>query len=335
MRRLDRSASILRPLLHFFVLAALLFAGARWLAPESAGEARTRRPPDDRSPIVVSETRRSQLAEEWRALTGLPPSPAEMRGLIDHEIDEEILFREAIATGLHRSDVVARHRLVQNMRFLEGLDAARAGFEGEADESAGDEEQLVRAAIALGMHRSDIVVRRRLIQRMQAALEVGVSPPADDEIRAFAEAHPERALSPARYRLSYAFESDRSPREAAPQHRPDLPLRGLFTAREAARTFGEAVGSRLATMQTGEVLGPVDVPEGRYILRLDATIPAAPHAFASIRGEIAEALMVERRRQARSQAMVDLRRRYRIEGPLQPPQASLGRQPNPASEPTT
>src|SRR5262245_44664328 len=41
-----------------------------------------------------------------------------MAGLVEQEIDEEILYREAVALGLDRDDLVIRKRLAVKMEFL-------------------------------------------------------------------------------------------------------------------------------------------------------------------------------------------------------------------------
>ncbi len=98
------------PLLHFLLLGALLFALDAWLRPapiaDSGGE------------IVVSEGRIRNLAQGFRRTWQRPPTRAELDGLIQDYIREEVLYREAVALGLDQDDTVIRRRLRQKMEFV-------------------------------------------------------------------------------------------------------------------------------------------------------------------------------------------------------------------------
>jgi hypothetical protein len=108
-----------------FALAG--FAG--WLllaAPAQQGEWR--------EPVTLGPERIEALRAGWAAATGREPDEAELQSLQRQEIDDEILFREALARSLHRLDPVVKQRLVLNMRFLDPQ--TRAG--DEATLRAGD-----------------------------------------------------------------------------------------------------------------------------------------------------------------------------------------------------
>lgn len=71
------------------------------------------------------------------------------------------------------------------------------------------DDALFEQALALGLQESDPVVRRRLAQRLELAARdaVRADPPGDAELAAFLAAHPERFARPARIRLSQVFVS--------------------------------------------------------------------------------------------------------------------------------
>jgi len=106
---MQRFLSILRhePLTHFTILAAILYGAYVALAPADGG-----------GKIVVSQATIAGLRADHTRRHGGPPSPAEEQMLIDRFIDGEILYREALALGLDRGDVIVRRRLVQKMEFL-------------------------------------------------------------------------------------------------------------------------------------------------------------------------------------------------------------------------
>jgi parvulin-like peptidyl-prolyl isomerase len=58
------------------------------------------------------------MASAWTQRWQRPPSDAELAGLIDEAVREQVLYREALALGLDRDDVVVRRHLRQKYEFL-------------------------------------------------------------------------------------------------------------------------------------------------------------------------------------------------------------------------
>ena len=107
------------PLLHFTLAAVAIFVAYGLLAPSSERRA------DD---IVVTAPKIEQLAAVFAKTWQRPPSPEELKGLIDAYVKEEIDVREALALGLDQGDTVIRRRLQQKIQFMTdaGADAADA-----------------------------------------------------------------------------------------------------------------------------------------------------------------------------------------------------------------
>ncbi len=80
--------------------------------------------------------------------------------LIQVEVTNEILFREALILKLNESDPTVRNWLVKNMRFM-------LKRESSLDK---DDDYYFKKALNLGMDREDLVVRRMLIQRVKSLL---------------------------------------------------------------------------------------------------------------------------------------------------------------------
>jgi hypothetical protein len=117
MVRPDVIRRILRePLLHFLLIGIGLFAGYDLLRGGDTGAPRD---------IVVTAARVEALAESFATTWMRPPTPEEVKGLVDDYIAEEIYYREAIAMGLDQDDTVIRRRLRQKMEFI-SEDAAAA-----------------------------------------------------------------------------------------------------------------------------------------------------------------------------------------------------------------
>jgi hypothetical protein len=105
------------PLLHFVLLGALLFAldGMRdkpAVAPTSSAPVAI-----DRT-IVLDADIRPAMTERAKQRLGRMPTPVEVDAEIDRWVDEEILFREALARGLERDDPMIHERIASRMSYV-------------------------------------------------------------------------------------------------------------------------------------------------------------------------------------------------------------------------
>jgi peptidyl-prolyl cis-trans isomerase C len=99
------------PLLHFLVIGAVLFAAYGAL----------NRDPNDRKDqrrIVLTENDLSQMTIATLAQERPAPSIEQMRNLLEAKIREEVLYREGLAMGLAKDDIIVKRRMLQKMDFL-------------------------------------------------------------------------------------------------------------------------------------------------------------------------------------------------------------------------
>lgn len=125
------------PLIHFLFLglAIFVFYGV-------AG-----RPSQESSKkIVISSAQIEWLTEGWRRTWHRPPTQEELEGLIRDAVQEEVLYREALALGLEKEDPIIRRRLRQKMEFLtEDLSAQAQPGEAELRKFFQDNSELFQA----------------------------------------------------------------------------------------------------------------------------------------------------------------------------------------------
>ncbi len=250
-----------RPLLRFFALGALLFAAETgWR---------------------LAAAPRANLA---------PPSTGPLT-------DDEILFREALARGEHRSDSIVRRRLAQNLRF-----ALAANDKSEAE--------LVDEAIALGMHESDLVVRRRLAQRSALRIQepARAEEPSEAELAAYLAANAPRWTEPARVRAVQIFFRDakraaaaRSSLAARPEaasgHGDALPFPAQLPSssqEELARQFGVRFAAEVFDAEPARWVGPIASAYGHHLVFVTERSPARVSPLAAVRSELREALLAAR-----------------------------------------
>ena len=103
----DRSSLLRRalqqPVLHFFVLGALLFAVHRVVQR-------------DPNAIVVTPGVKADLARRFQDDQGRPPTAAEAEAALRSWKLEEALFREALRQGLDRNDREVKSLLIEKLR---------------------------------------------------------------------------------------------------------------------------------------------------------------------------------------------------------------------------
>src|SRR5512139_3597914 len=100
------------PLVHFVAVGIVLFAVDAWRSPSQPSAhpptpaATTAAAPASRAPIVVDARARAQIVASAERRLGRMPTAPEIADETERWIDEEILYREAVARGLDRDDRV-------------------------------------------------------------------------------------------------------------------------------------------------------------------------------------------------------------------------------------
>jgi len=100
---------IREPLFHFLLLGVAIFA-IYGLA--------TRHKTDKPGEIVVTQGTLENLVTGFTRTWQRPPTDEELQGLVRDYIRDEAAYREALALGLDRDDMIVRRRLRQKLEFL-------------------------------------------------------------------------------------------------------------------------------------------------------------------------------------------------------------------------
>ena len=190
------------------------------------------------------------------------------------------------------------------------------------------EEIYYREALRLSLDQGDVIVRRRLVQKLTFLTEdIATSqPPSEAEQRAFYAANPERYRLPARYSFRHRyFSSDRrADAEAdalAAQADPSLPADPFMlqkayaerSQREIGDLFGREFAAALATLQPGSNWqGPLRSAYGWHLVQVDKALPEALPPLAQVAARVANDLDVQRRQDANTAYYEELRSRYLV-----------------------
>ncbi len=215
------------PLFHFALIGAALFALDAWVLDR----------PEDKTITVPSATVQ-RLLETHERRTGRPATEPERREILDRWIDDEVLYREALALGLDRDDPVIRGRLVEKMRFLSrAVERADAGASVDMDAYVSPDATSF-TQVYLG--RGGAARAEEVLQRLRSGAEPGSVGDA------FAHPMGARARTSVqiRSRFGAAFESAVAALEVGGWHGPVESSFGLHLVRVEAR--GPAPGAAAA-----------------------------------------------------------------------------------------
>jgi peptidyl-prolyl cis-trans isomerase C len=197
-----------------------------------------------------------------------------------------------------------------------------------------DEEVLAREAVRLSLDRDDVIVRRRLAQKMAFVSDdlALVGEPAEAELRAYFETHRATYTVPDLYALRHVyFNPDRHgmaldtdaqralqrlsrganadevgdpfmlPRELADVSRDDI-----------ARDFGSIFADAVTSTKPGTWAGPVRSPFGVHLVKLEAHTPSTEARFEDVRDLVRDAYLAQKQREANLAMRTKLRQQYRI-----------------------
>ena len=102
------STFLKEPLLHFLLIGTGLFFLFSHLNDDI----------NNTNQIIISKSKTEILFSTFQEENGRAATYKEMQKILEDDIREEVLYREAIAIGLDKDDKVIRHRLAQKMKYL-------------------------------------------------------------------------------------------------------------------------------------------------------------------------------------------------------------------------
>jgi PPIC-type PPIASE domain len=201
-------------------------------------------------------------------------------------------------------------------------------------ESYVHDEILYREGVKLGLERDDIVVKRRVRQKIEVIAEEDASTrtPTDADLSAYLVANQARFIQPAILTFEQVFlgESTSGPEvvravavtRAALRNGSDpeelgkptlLPLRMTETPADlVARDFGASFAAALEKVPVGEWAGPIDSSFGAHYVRVSERTPAVAPQLAAVRDHVVREWENERRQRARNDAYARMRGEYEV-----------------------
>jgi len=225
--------------------------------------------------IQVSPSLAQALVTEREREVGHPLTEVEQKSVLEHWVEEEVLFREALSRKLDRSDPIVRRRLIQAMRFvLEEEEGEPSAAELKTFAAAHAEKFTAPATVSF----EQVFVGSGDVAAVRAALSRGV---AFDS-------------------LGQAF--------------PTGPRFEAQTRELLAGAFGSEFGARVFSAAEGEWT-EVSSAYGRHLVRVTARSDAVLPPIEHIAGPVRAAMRDARRAESVVRQVAALRANYAVETP--------------------
>jgi hypothetical protein len=193
------------------------------------------------------------------------------------------------------------------------------------------EEVLAREARRLKLDADDVVVRRRLAQKMAFLLEdtARLEQPSDVDLRALYEARPDISRAPARLSFMQIFFKGEGAEERARIQAASLPNAPAVVAEtgdrfllgnafddvdepSVAHMFGPSFAHAVAAVEIGRWSGPFRSAYGFHLVKVTATTPSFARSFDEVRDRLVEEWRIEKQESAKAQVYAGLLRRHEI-----------------------
>ena len=246
-------------------------------------------------------------AYQWRA----PVDSDGRRIIISQGVVDDLVSQHVAAKGRGPSSTELNHLIESYVR----------------------DEILYREGVRLGLDRDDIVVKRRVRQKIEMIAEEDASTrsPTDADLSAYLVANQARFVQPAIITFEQVFlgqstspevvhavavtrEGLRSGADPGRLGQPTLlPFRMTLTPADlVARDFGAPFAAALEKAPVGEWVGPVDSSYGTHYVRVSDRTPAVAPQLTAVRDQVVREWENERRQRARHDAYTKMRGEYQV-----------------------
>jgi peptidyl-prolyl cis-trans isomerase C len=285
------------PLLHFLLLGAALFAAYGYLQRGAGGGEPSRQ-------VVLTLDELRQLDAYFESQWQRPPTPDEFRNLVEDKVQEEILYREALAMGLDKDDTIVRRRMAQKMRFL--AEDVAAAHEPTTDELKAWFEK----------HRDTFALPSRVsFRHLYFSPDRRGKQARDDAAQALAQLAGQPEDAPLAATLADPFMFQDYYRDRAPDY--------------LGKEFGPQFAQAVEKLAPGSWEGPIESGFGWHLVFVDTLIPGRVPEFEEIEPDVKTAWLGEQKALAWEKAYKDMRAKYTVLLPAPPDKAAAAAPPPP------
>jgi hypothetical protein len=282
------------PLLHFLLIGAAGFALYTYLhhGESAAPNYKIYLSLDDLKQLDIS------FVSQWQR----QPTPEEFRGLVEQYIRQEVLYREALAMGLDKDDLIVKRRMAQKMEFL------------SEDVSGAHEPSTTELRTWFESHaRMFMLPERATFRHLYYSI---------DHHGLNAKKDAEAALS----RIANLSEE----RGAESAHSDQFMFQDFYGDRapfQLAKEFGPSFAKELFKLKTGQWQGPIESGYGWHLIWIESIAPGKVPEFEEVEPDVKTAWLADQKALQWQRAYAAMRAKYEVIAPQPPPPAKA---PSPA-----
>jgi len=291
MKRLLRE-----PLVHFLLIGAVLFGIYSFM---QAGQSKE---------IRVTRDELAQLTRPYQSQWHRLPTPQDLDRMVEGKIQQEILYREAVAMGLDKDDEIVKRRMAQKMQSrAEDMAAAREPTSAELRAWYEKNSALFGQPPRVSFRHLYFSPDRRGARAREdaaSALAKLAGQPEDANIAGS---------------LADPFMSQEYYRDRAPE--------------SLSKEFGPQFALAVAKLAPGSWQGPIESAFGWHLVFLDTVTPGRVPAFEEIEPGVKTAWLAEQKTLAWQKAYREMRAKYTVLLPTPPDRATArAARPSPAKK---
>ena len=264
------------PLLHFLLIGAALF-----LLYNMQNEDRV-----DNSRIVISKAQINHLVTLWEKKRQRLPTQTELESMIQQQVREEVMVREALAMGLDKNDNIIRRRLAQKIEFITSDLAALA------------EPTEVELSNYLSTHSEQFSLPARIdfvqVFINPAKRGIGTDDYANSLLNELIQAGENSDITTLGDPLMLG------------QHHEQV------TEHDISRLFGKEFASNLFTLPVGIWQGPIQSGYGLHLVRISHKTESQLPELNAVREKVLAEWQAQQRRDMDKAFYKSLRQRYEI-----------------------
>ena len=236
--------------------------------------------------IVVTSGKIDQIITTFTRTWQRPPTPEELQRLVEDDIREEVIYREAMAMGLNKDDLIVRRRLRQKYEFvMEDAETIPAPSDQDLQIWLNQNSEEARVAPKISFSQVYLNLNRR-----------------GDE--AFAEAtsllsrlnNPDQKID-----ISTLGDPTMLPAEFP-----------LSSADEITNVFGNQFVRELEQLKPGRWAGPVRSSYGLSLVYVHERVEGRDKSLQEVRDQAQRKWMAMRRRELTETAYQKLREKYSV-----------------------
>lgn len=243
----------------------------------------------DRHTVHLGRVERQRIVSAYLQQFGQPPTPEQLRGLIDRFVREEIFLREGFALNLQKDDEIVRRRIVQKYEFLQ-TDLRVPDSPGPGVLERWFEQNKLRYLTP------DRIAFAHVYFSADRVGDIAAKARAGSALMTLRLNHTSRASD-----LGDGFPGPSDVNALAPD--------------DAARLFGRSeLSEQLFKAPVGQWVGPYRSGYGWHLIYVTGHFPSVLPPLSEIRDRVLADFMDEERRVLNEQGYEKLRAQYTVDG---------------------